>query len=74
MDQLHNDKLREHHLIKRKEITNIDFQKSVDLKYEDILKRISINTTIISPKSLRALDLQYSEIRIENQLSGLKNK
>ena len=69
LEQLHNDKLRERHWSKLKQITGVDFQKSVNLKLGDILDK---NLMRFGEDITEICDGANNEVRMETALSELK--
>ena len=70
MDQLRNDKLRERHWNRLKEVTGIDFKKSVDLKLGEILNKDLLK---YGEDITEIVDGANSDVRMEIQLNDLKN-
>ncbi|KAK8861127.1 hypothetical protein M9Y10_012822 [Tritrichomonas musculus] len=69
MDQLHNDKLRDRHWQRLKEVTGVDFQKQVDLKLGDILQKELMRFT---EDITEIVDGASNEVRMETALAELK--
>ncbi|OHS95209.1 Dynein heavy chain family protein [Tritrichomonas foetus] len=68
LDQLHNDKLRDRHWNKLEKITGVNFQKEIDLKLGDMLKKDLMK---YSEDITEVVDGANNEVRMETQLADL---
>ena len=68
LDQLHNDKLRDRHWNRLEKVTGINFQKEIDIKLGDILKKDLLK---YSEDITEVVDGANNEVRMETQLSDL---
>jgi hypothetical protein len=70
MDQLHSNKLRGRRRIQLEKVTGVNFEKSADLRLQAILEKDLMR---FSDDVTEIVDEANNEVRMEKQLSDLKN-